>query len=352
MYHLFDKVYVDTESRVDRSQDHITIGPRIGYEFFAAPNTVAGEQFGFAQSLDNWTPEEFETIFGKALLDGDKVYVYADGQSYLRIYTMLVKALLPKVDLDTFKWIMLCKKATFNTSLTNIRKPATDVLSTVVINTKVIEELFAFEDPLLGAMETLVQLDEHKLSLEWRILRLKTDGRVGKIPRLLKGLLRRIALANTHDALDVWGRILTDQEHWEFGGCDMETLLNADTVFQGSLNLHYASSQIFLQPDLFKNPPPDEWICGLLQELIELLEHCDEGPTAGRTRLVLKLLQDSDKNVYDPTVCLERVMTMFYGNKRLALPNRDSGKYDENLIRFILGTDKARLQACVQGAQW
>lgn len=350
MYHLFDNVYVDTQTRIDRTQDIIAISNQIGVEFFPGANEVVGKQLGYAPSLDEMSKQDFYDMFVAAKASR-KVTVYCCGETYLRLYAMLVKALLPNVDIETFRWIMLCKKATFNTTLTNIRKPAIDVLSSVVITGEVIQKLFDLEDPMQEQMQQLVLLEGTTLSLEWRILRLKTDQRVGMLPKVLKRILHRIALANTHDALDVWGRVLTEPENWEFGGCDFDSLLNAPTVFEGSMALTFANNPMFLQPNLFDQEPSDDWIKGLLSELIPMLTHCDEGPTAGRTKLILHLLQQP-VNLYNPQACLERVMVMFHGPKRLALPNRDSGKYDENLIRYILRTDESALKACVEGAEW
>lgn len=351
MYHLFKDVYVDSEQLIDREMDVITISPFIGFEQIETPLNNNGEQLGFATSLDELSPEQFQELFTKAFNHDNKVMVFCDGPTYLRLYTLLVKALLPKLDFDTFKWIMLCKKTTFQMLLSAIGGPATEVLSTVKINNAVVKELFEKEDPLLEAMQELILLDPNMLSLEWRILRLVTDGRVGNIPKTIKNLLRRIALANTHDVLDVWGRIVCDPVNWEYGGCDQDTLLDADSVFAGCLNLPYTSHKMFLKPGLFENVPSDDWLCGLLSELVPLLQKCDEGPTAGRTKIILNMLESKD-NLHDPVICLDRVMTMFHGPKRLALPNRDAGKYDENLIRYLLGASHDTLKRCVEGAQW
>lgn len=351
MYHLFSDVYVESEHLIDRSKDTITISPQIGFEHVVQESVQPGKQLGYNISLDDLSPEAFHELFEKAYNHDNKVMVYCDGKTYLRLYTLLVKALLPGLDLDTFKWIMLCKKTTFNMLLSNLGGPMTEVLSTIAINGATIEELYAFEDPLAEVMTKLTLINPDKLSLEWRILRLVTCQRVGRIPKALGNILRRIALANTHDVLDVWGRILADPQHWEFAGCDKDTLLNADTVFEGCLNLPYISNKMFLKPGLFTTYPSDDWLKGLLTELIPVLERCDEGPTAGRTKLILELMFEQ-VNLYNSEKCLERVMTMFHGPKRLALPNRDAGKYDENLIRFILSTDAAPLKACVKGAEW
>jgi hypothetical protein len=351
MYHLFSDVYVESERLIDRSKDTITISPRIGFEHTVQESIVPGEQLGYAVSLDELEPEAFYELFEKAYHHDGKVMVYCDGKTYLRLYTLLVKAVLPGIDLETFKWVMLCKKATFNMLLSNIGGPATEVLDTISINTDTIEALYKVEDPLTVVMKRLTLINPDLLSLEWRILRLLTCERVGRIPETLNNILRRIALANTHDVLDVWGRVLVDPQHWEFAGCDQETLLNADSVFEGCLNLPYIGSKMFLKPGLFTTYPSDEWLRGLLSELIPVLERCDEAPTAGRTKLILKLMESKD-NLYLPAACQHRLRVMFHGPQRLALPNRDAGKFDENLIRYILSADVSQLRACIQGAEW
>lgn len=351
MYHLRSKAYVEIDSRITRDNPYIAFGPHVGYEHVPVQHEQAAEQLTYAVSLDDLGQDEFKAAIGAAFNSKEKTFIFADGKTYLRLYAMAVKALLPSVTLDVFRWIFLCKKATFNVSLLNIRKPASNILAEVVINAKTIEELFTFEDPHQAAMTELFSQAPDDVSLEWRILRLMTCDRVGKLPKTLRNILRRIALANTHDALDVWGRMIADPGMWEFAGCDMDTLMNGKSVFEGTLHFHYLNNPMFLQPGVFENEPTKDWTIGLLKELIKVLEFCDEGPTAGRTRLILELMQN-DANIYEPEAMKDRVKTMFKGAKRLALPNADSGKYDENLIRYVLNEDIDVLRQCVKGAQW
>lgn len=351
MYHIRSKAYVEIDSRVTRDNPYISFGKHVGYEYVPVAHETAAQQLTYAQSLDDLSSDEFKAAMNAAFTSKEKVFIFADGKTYLRLYAMVVKALLPAVTLDVFRWIFLCKKATFNVSLLNIRKPASNILDEVQINAKTIEALFKQEDPHQQAMNELMAAAPDEVSLEWRILRLLTCDRVGKLPKTLRNILRRIALANTHDALDVWGRMIADPGMWEFAGCDMDTLMNGNSVFEGTLKFHYLNNPMFLQPGVFENEPTKDWIVGLLKELVQVLEFCDEGPTAGRTRLILELIKD-ETNLQDPEALKARVVTMFKGAKRLALPNADSGKYDENLIRYVLNEDVEVLRQCVKGAQW
>lgn len=351
MYHLRNKVYVEIESRIARNNPYISIGRQIGYEYVPGTFETPAPQLGYAQSLDDLDAVGFKAMFSPAFASDEKTFVYVDGETYLRLYAMVVKALLPSVTLDVFRWIFLCKKATFNVSLLNIHKPATNILAEMTINEEVVRKLFDTTEPLQTAVTELMCEAPDQLSLEWRILRLFTCGRVGKLPKTLRNILRRIALANTHDALDVWGRMIADPGMWEFAGCDMDTLLNGKSIFEGTLNFHYLNNPMFLQPGVFENEPTKEWVVGLLKELVQVLDFCDEGPTAGRTRLILQLMTD-ETNIYEAEALKERIITMFRGAKRLALPNADSGKYDENLIRYVLHEDVEKLRKCVEGAAW
>mgnify|MGYP003407543699 CR=1 FL=1 len=351
MYHLFNSVYVDTERRINRAVDNITISKYIGFEYQPGPNETAGEQIGFATSIDQVEPDVLFQWLTIALQSDKKVFIYCDGETYVRLYSLLVRTIFPNIDLLTYKWVMLCKKATFNTSLTNWKQAGCEVLAGVEITTRTITESFENPDPLLPWFKQLLSTDRDVLSLEWQFVRLIAEDEVGEIPARLRNILRRIALANTHDALDVWGRVVTDPTHWEYAGADLDSLLDAPSVFEGCLLMSYTNNRMFLKPGMMHTYPKDAWLCGLLRELDPLLDRVGEGPTAKRTRLILEMLESED-DLTDPVVLLARVKQMFLGADRLAMPNRDSSKYDENLIRYLLGRSKEDLQTYLQGATW
>lgn len=351
MYHLFNSVYVDTERRVNRAVSTITISPHIGFEYLPGPNETAGEQIGFAKSLDDVEPAVLLEWLTMAMQSDDKVFIYCDGPTYVRLYSLLVRTVFPNIDLLTYKWVMLCKKATFNTSLTNWKQAGCEVLAGVEINTRTITESFESPDPLLPMFKELLSTDRDVLSLEWQFVRLIAEDEIGEIPARLRNILRRIALANTHDALDTWGREITNPEHWEFAGADLDTLLDAPSVFEGCMLMSFVNNRMFMKPGMMDVNPKDVWLCGLLRELAPLLDRVGEAPSAKRTRLLLELLE-SEADLTQPKLLLARVKRMFEGPDRLALPNRDSSKYDENLIRYLLGRSKKDLKTYLKGATW
>ena len=351
MYHLFSQAYVDSELRIDRTKDVITISSQIGYEHVPAEFETVGKQLGYATSLDAFDPEKFREVFTAAYESKDKVMVYCDGDTYVRLYAMLIKALFPKIDFETFRWFLLCKKATFNTIIVAQGEPRNDVLSSVVINGKVAKALFEKEEALQTVIDELVNVSTDELSLEWHIAKLRVKGATGKVPKTTKNILRRIALSNAHDAMDVWARQLTRPEFWDIAGADIDTLLNADTVFEGCLSLPHLASQQLLRPGLFDFRPNDTWIKGMLKEAVDLMYKLEDESSAKRAAKILELLTD-DRDMGVSENCLDRVNTMFNGEMRIALAMRDTGKYDENLIRHILAMDKATLEAALKGAEW
>lgn len=348
MYHLCKSIYVDSEHRIDRNKDVITISPKIGFEHIAEEK---GVQIGYATSLDELSPEALEAMLDKGLAADDRVTIYCDGKTYLRLYTMLIKAVLPNLTLDLFRWIMLCKKATFNTTIVAGGEPNVDVLASIQINNKVCHDLFMEVSTLQPVIDALVNENPDFLSLEWRLIRLRTEGRVGKIPGVLNNILRRIALSNAHDAMDVWGRHLTREKNWDIAGADLDTLLNAPTVFEGCLNMPHLASQQLLRPGLYDFSPTKPWIIGMLREAVGLMEVLEDESSAKRAARILELFS-SPVNLRESDTCLQRVVDMFAGEMRIALAFKDTGKYDENLIRFILESDIEVLKTSLEGAEW
>lgn len=351
MYHLFNKVYVDLTSRVNREQAYVSIGGSVGYEYFPNGSEVPGTQLGYGKSLDSFDEVQFNELIQKVIEHDGKVFIFADGESYLRLYTMYVKALLPGITKDVFKHIMVCRKATYNSLISNLHFSRINMTREMVINNQVVDKLFDFKDPHQETIAAAVESMGKELSLEWRILRLLTEDRIGELPRSLRVLVQRIALSNTQDALDVWGRMIADPSSWEFAGCDADTLLNAETVFAGCTRFMYLSNPIFLKPGLTDVNHPRDWVIKLLKEQIEVLDYCGETSTANCSRLLLNILM----NISDTfqLESLKNYIKLLFGTEnRLVLPADIAAKYDENLIHYILSADVETLKTIVKGGRW
>lgn len=351
MFHLLNQVYVDSDLRVDRTVDQINISKSLGFEFILTSAEMPGKQLGYATSLDEVDNKQLETWLDTANRSDGKVIIYADGDAYCRLYTMLVRAVFPGLTFEQFKWIMLCKKATFNSIIVAAGEPAMDMSKAVVITSKYCKELFDRQETLQPVMDELVAENGEEISMEWHIARLLTTGKIGNVPMLTKNLLRRSALSSALDAMDVWSRVLTCPEYWEMAGADADTLMGAESVFEGCLGLPHLSSAQLMRPGLFRFRPNDTWLKGMLTEVIMLLGKLQEESSSKRAAKLLELMSD-DSDMTNPENCLRRVREMFHGEVRLSFPMRDTGKYDENLIRHMLSDDPESIKAALKGAAW
>jgi len=353
MYHFINRVYVDTSLLLDHDAKRMTIGKQIGYEYAKVSefDPEGGVQLFYAESLDAVDHKAFKDAMVQAVSSDEKTTIFCDSDTYVRLYGMFIKALFPNIDFDTFKWIMVCKKAMFNSSVSSRGEPSVDVLSKLVINGAVVKAVYDSEEELQDIIDELVRDNAEELSLEWQIIRLRLDGKYGKIPRVTKNILRKIALSNAHDALEVWARHITRPENWDMAGADIDTLLNGQTVFEGCLRLPHLSSTVLMRPGLYAYRPTDEWLMGMLREAIKLMTHLEDESSAKRAAKILELLADT-RPMSDPANCMDRIQVMFNGPMRIALAMRDNGKYDESLIRLILSLDDDKLKDILEGAAW
>ena len=354
MFHLINRVYVDSYVNMKPYMRRMTIGEEVGYEHVSIePGIDDGEQVYYSLSLDTLDQEKFKSILGKEAEDSNsnKLIIFCDSDTYVRLYSMYIKAIFPNIDYETFKWIMVCKKAMFASTMSSRGEPSTDVMKKLIINGQTVKTAFDAEEPLQELINELVTEYTDELSLEWQIVKLRLKGDIGKIPRVIKNILRNIAISNAHDALEVWGRHITRPENWDMAGADIDTLLNGETVFEGCLKLPHLAAPILMRPGVYTFMPTDDWLEGMLKEAIKVMNHLEEESSARRASKILELLTDK-RPKGSVEVTMDRVVTMFNGPMRIALAMRDNGKYDESLIRLILKMDEDKLRSLLEGAEW
>lgn len=349
MFHLLDKVYVETEFRCDPRKTQINLS---GHTGFQRVHDNVGFQLGFAAGLEALSPDEFKALLEKALGHGDKVMIFADDASYTRLYSILVKALFPQIDFAIFQNFFLCAKASYDTSRVNLHDRVTNQTRSVTINRQVVSDLYALDDPLVEPMRELLVSREDQISLEWRILKLKAFGTVGTIPDTLRNLQRRTALNNSHDAMDDWGRAVLDPERWYLSGATMDSLLDSPSVFEGCLKFQALMDPMLRSPQVLDYQMPTEWLIELVEEIVAVLEFCGDQPAADRNKTLIWCLAH-DEMLDNPITCLQRTKVIFdNGVAGFRLGHMDSVKYDENLIRLILRTPEEALQALMEHSTW
>lgn len=352
MYHLFGKIYVETEFRGSLETDQINIGMNSGFQHVDHVSAkFRGRQFGYGTSLD--AVEDLQGVLTKAANHGGKVFIYADSVTYTRLYAAMIKALFPSISYDVFKMFFICAKATYDTSTVNLHDTVMDHRASVNIDRKVVDSLYARKDEVvIAALRNLFMTDIDQISLEWQIVRLKAFGQVGNIPETVENLQRRTALNNSHDAMDDWGRIIMDPLRWNVSGVTPDTLLDAPSTFEACKNFTALLDPMLRHPNVLSYMMPDDWLVELLDDIIQVMDSCGDFPCAQRNRNLRECLLSTD-DLWQPELCLKRVNTIFdNGVAGFRLGHLDSVKYDENLIRYVLRQDEAFLQSLMEDSPW
>lgn len=107
MFHLFKKVYLDFDDKINMGHDRVICsqvngGNELGYQ---VDKYFYGEQISTAKSVDELLTKKFPSalVLFKTLNDrtdkyGKRVIVYCDRESYYRLAILWLKVLLPKCD--------------------------------------------------------------------------------------------------------------------------------------------------------------------------------------------------------------------------------------------------------------
>lgn len=354
MYHLFNDVYVESELFATTDVDRINLSKVTGFEYMYTISDNPGvKQLGFAQCLEDLEGTEFDTLFTQAAKHDGKLYIYADSDSYCRLYSVLLKTLFPQIDYETYRFFFICKKAVVDGRAATSYRPKSDPLNGVRINQDEVDRLWACNDELfIKTFKALVTDPEVLLSLEWAVLKMLTKGYVGRIPQRLKNMMRRVVLSVVHETLGSVGFVVTDQSRWDFLGCNAETLLQADNIFQGCTNLGYLNNKIFVGQSSLSTQVPDSWLIELMGQLIEMLKIQGEVKTWKFSENLLEMWVTGWK-LETPEAVYERLTQIFSsGERTVSLPHHDLGKYDENLIRHLLRTPPAKLAKLMEDATW
>lgn len=353
MFHLFNNLYVETEYRSRPTDNQINISMNTGFEKIKHPFVeIEGTQFGFATSLDEYGPTGFYSLLLTAAESGKKVYLYADSVTYTRMYAMLLKALFPKIDYDTFKMFFICIKATYDTSTVTFFDTVFDHQMAVKINKELVEELYAFKDPLTPGLLNLFQTDSNKVSMEWRILKLMARKEVGTLPEVVRNIMRRTAISNSHDAMDDWGRVVCDATRWKVSGATVDSLLEEPSTFMACKNFGCLSEGVLRLPKAMSLDKSDDDCIELLDNIITVLGSTGDIPSMNRSKNLREWFM-SGEDLNDHNLLLERIIRLFdSGPATFRLASSDASKYNENLIRYVIRSPVAEVEAWLEGSTW
>ena len=353
MFHLFNRVYVETERLMTIAPAQINISAHTGFMKIEQPiGTISGEQVGYFQGIDSMSAEDFKDIFTKAVTYRDKLFIFCDPEAYVRLYSILLKALFPNIDEATFRFFFICRKAGFESYMVNYSNFFNDGHKAIEINREVVDRLYQTPEPMAEVLQEILLTYNPNLSLEWRIFKLIANGDVSDIPDTIKAMLSRAVVRTAQEAIAEWTRFITDDREWEWAGCDADTLLNAETCTKACLNFGTLNNDLFYTTSSLKARLSPALLQEVCKEAAEVLDKVGETAFAERTRIISTYLDPSfDINV--PACCLDILKALFdNGVNTIRTTAEDSNKYDENIIRFALRRQPEEIRHYTDGVSW
>ena len=354
MFHLFNSLYVEVDREIDDEQNRAVISEQMGMPFLklegqesvVEPAVVAG-------SLEELGQPGFEDLL-QQLAELEPVYLYADEATYIRLWASLVFAYMPSVDYETFRYLFLCKKSILNCRTTTTMRERQTEINPVTITGPKVEAAFA-QAPTDWVTETLVQwLSKPAVvrSLEWDILGLRLGNPLKDEGLRLRYLIDRVLLTNVPDTMGYLSTFMGNPAQWALIGADLDTLLNEETVFQGCYNFKYLNNADFVMLSNINDRYPIDWLAEMIEEMLFLLRHNND--------LSIVAYMESIHEVYKSGFIVSDYQDLFkllhrffdHGPKMVRVSQRDIGKYDDNLLRFVINAPLGTLTRAGIGAKW
>lgn len=105
MLHLFNKTYLDIDSRIDLNTDRVVISQENGVQLGSAlDGYVQGDLLAFHENFEDTTLEEvIVKIHNHTKTSDKKVVVYCDMENYKTFVASWFKTIMPNSDVTTFK---------------------------------------------------------------------------------------------------------------------------------------------------------------------------------------------------------------------------------------------------------
>jgi hypothetical protein len=353
MFHLLKSVYVQTERLPENTRAQINISTSGGFERIGDSSlSQQGVQLGYAQSLNDMTPQQFKSLLVTAIEYPEKVIIFADNETYTRLFSILIKGLFPSITFAAFKRLFICRKASYDTHAINYADLYNGNGLGLVINSAVVSALYEAEEPLAQVIADIVDQAPELVSLEWRIARMLITDTIGNIPETLKNLLKRSAISTGQETASEWARHITDENTWGFSGCTEFSLLNSSNTMAACKNFSNLSNEVLTTAMASKADMPDEWVVEMLNECIAVLNQIGERTFALRCAEAIKHLEHLID--YDTVPECMGLITGLFDNGELTIQTngQDVRKYDENAIRWIVQYDRQDLTTALGAIAW
>lgn len=354
MFHLFNSLYVEVDREVDDEKNRAVISKQMGLPFLMLDgNENAIEPIHVAETLDGAGEQTFEEML-EQLAWKDEAYLYADEATYIRMWAALVFAYMPCVDYETFRYLCLCKKSILNCRTTTTMRERTSHINPVNITEPKVREAFdnAHNDWLTQVLSRWVSKADIVRSFEWDVLGIRLGMPLGTAGQRLRRLIDRVLLTNVPDTMGYLSTFMGNPAKWELIGADLDSLLNEETVFEGCYNFKYLNNPDFVMLSNINDRYPVDWLAEMIDEMLFLLRHNND--------FSIVAYMESIHEVYLSGFVIEDTETLFgllhrffdHGPKMVRVSQRDIGKYDDNLLRFMINAPLGTLTRAGMGAKW
>jgi len=111
MLHLFNKVYLEFDDKIEINFDRVVISEKYGIQMLQLLDQVAyGKLITFGKSYEEVIDGDFykfiETVRDFGIASNKKIIIYCDKQAYKKIIAQWFKSILPNLDFAGFKTIV------------------------------------------------------------------------------------------------------------------------------------------------------------------------------------------------------------------------------------------------------
>jgi hypothetical protein len=111
MLHLFNKVYLEFDDKIEINFDRVVISEKYGIQMLQLLDQVAyGKLITFGKSYDEVIDGDFykfiESVRDFGIESNKKIIIYCDKSSYKKFTAQWFKSTLPNLNFDAFKTIV------------------------------------------------------------------------------------------------------------------------------------------------------------------------------------------------------------------------------------------------------
>lgn len=337
MYHLYNKIYVELDSEEFGKYSFINISKTTGLEYIDKQTAHLGiEQLAFKTSVDDFTVKDFSDLLKKANSHYDKVIIYTDVETYLRLYSILLKTLFYNISLEQFKTLFTIFKISYQQATSaHVDSANFNTIDKISITNEIVTELFNKTEPHIESFKCLFLSNMNKLSIEWRILMMRHRKIAINIKPILKNIIYRSSIGIAHDVLRMIGLFIYIEDKQEMLGCDRNSLLDYDIMYGACKNFPYHNEFLQYKDAGYGLEMPSGWFKSLLNESRIIFEFTNINKYNG-THILIECIDILEKEETF-TNCLEILNKLFNTDKFIFRTiDNDLGKYNVVLMRYVL----------------